>query len=344
MSTGSWPLNKPIRVLITDDSPLLRQLLSKVIGDEDGFNVVGTASDGGEAADLAKTLRPDIITMDLDMPKVDGFQGIARIMSDAPTPILVLSGNKSEAAAFKALSHGALDIMEKPDPSADLEMFGRQVRGRLRLLAAVKVIRHLRGRKDVKATPEPRTQTRPELVVIGASLGGPRALASLLRPLPRNFKLPLVIVQHIAEGFTEGLAKWLAMETDLEVKEAQDGDPLTPGVALVGPSGHHLLVGDGQVHLNDAPPIDTFKPAVSPLFRSAARYYGKRAAAVILTGMGHDGADGMKLLHEAGAHTIAQDEASCIVFGMPKAAIDAGAIDRVLSLDEIPKALLELAG
>jgi two-component system chemotaxis response regulator CheB len=178
--------------------------------------------------------------------------------------------------------------------------------------------------------------------VIGASLGGPRALASVLKALPPTFPAPIAIVQHIADGFTEGLAGWLQQESHLEVREARDGDPLRPGRVLLAPSGSHLVLAEGVAHLSDALPVDTFRPSVTPLFLSAASAYGGRACGVILTGMGRDGAEGLKAIKDAGGPTLAQDEATSAVFGMPKAAIDLGAVDRVLQLDDIPRALLEL--
>ena len=331
-----------IRVLVADDSELFRELLSKVIAMDPGFEVVAVAPDGNAAAQAAQRLRPDVITMDLNMPDADGFSGIARIMAETPTPILVLTADRQEVVGFRALSLGALDILEKPGASVDLSDYGQVLRSRLRLLAGVKVIRHLRGLRERRA-PAPVAQVRAaDIVVIGASLGGPRALATLLRGLSRDFPVPIAIVQHIADGFTEGLASWLAQESRLDVREAADGEPLVPGRVLLAPTGRHLVVTKGIAHLSDAPPVDTFKPSVTPLFFSAARAYGPRCCGVILTGMGRDGAEGMKALKEAGAHTLAQDEASSAVFGMPRAAIELGAVDRVLSLEEIPRALLEV--
>lgn len=335
------PGGRGIRVLVADDSELFRQLLASVVAAEPGFEVVAVAADGNEAAALARTLRPDVITMDLNMPDADGFSGIARIMAETPTPILVLTGNPAEAVGFRALSLGALDILEKPHAQADLGEYGALLRSRLRLLAGVKVIRHLRGLRERRPQP-PQAATRVELVVVGASLGGPRALASLLRGLPAGFPAPIAIVQHIADGFTEGLASWLASESRLRVREARDGDPLLPGRVLVGPSGRHLVIGEGVVRLSDAPPVDTFKPSVTPLFATAARRYGARACGVLLTGMGRDGAEGLRLLKEAGGPTLAQDESTSAVFGMPRAAIELGAVDRVLPIEEIPRVLVEL--
>jgi two-component system chemotaxis response regulator CheB len=331
------------RVLVADDSELFRELLSSVIADEPGFEVVAVAADGNAAAILARKLKPDVITMDLNMPDADGFSGIARIMAETPTPILVLTANRAETVGFRALSLGALDILEKPQASSDLDEYGRILRARLRLLAGVKVIRHLRGLRQRRNEPHREVGTRPDLVVVGASLGGPRALAAMLRALPQDFPIPIAIVQHIADGFTGGLASWLATESRLEVREARDGDRLRPGGVVLAPSGRHMLVAEGAVRLSDAPPVDTFKPSVTPLFLSAARVYGARACGVLLTGMGRDGAEGLRAIRDAGGPTFAQDEATSAVFGMPRAAIELGAVDRVLPLDEIPRALVELA-
>ncbi len=331
-----------IRVLVADDSELFREVLSRVIGADPGFEVVAVAADGNAAAQLARELRPDVITMDLNMPDADGFSGIARIMAETPTPIMVLTVNKAEVVGFKALSLGALDLLEKPEASADLEQYGAEIRSRLRLLSGVKVIRHLRGLRERRLPPPPAKGRRADVVVIGASLGGPRALATLLRGLPAGFPVGIAVVQHIADGFTEGLASWLSQEGPLQVREAADGDLLAPGRVLLAPSGRHLLIEEGRVRLFDGPPVDTFKPSVTPLFLSAARSYGARACGVILTGMGHDGAAGLKALHDAGGATLAQDEQTSAVFGMAKAAIDLGAVDRVLPLDDIPRTLLAL--
>ncbi len=332
---------KPIRVLVADDSELFRELLARVIALGPGFEVVATVGDGKAAAELARICKPDVITMDLDMPGVDGYSGIARIMAETPTPILVLTAYREEAVGFRALSLGALDILEKPRATTDLDEYGQLLRSRLRLLAGVKVIRHLRGLRG-RAEPTPRAVARTHLVVVGASLGGPRALATMLRGLPADFPVPIAIVQHIADGFTEGLASWLGSESRLVVREARDGEALRAGRVVLAPTGYHLLVGDGVVRLSDAPPVDTFKPSVTPLFLSAAKAYRERACGVILTGMGHDGAEGLRAIKLAGGPTLAQDEGSSAVFGMPRAAIELGAVDRILPIEEIAQVLVEL--
>jgi len=330
-----------VQVLVTDDSPLFREMLLGVIGAEPGYRVVGVAGNGEEAARLTRALRPDVVTMDLQMPDADGFAGIARIMAETPTPILVLTSVPAEAVTFKALSLGALDILEKPPPGTELSAYGQTLRSRLRLLAGVKVIRHPRGLRST-GVPTAELAGRADLVAVGASLGGPRALATLLRALPASFPAPVVVVQHIADGFTEGLATWLDSEADLEVRVARDGDSLVAGTVLVAPTGRHMLVGKGRVRLSNDPPVGGFRPSVNPLFRSAADAFGPRVCGVLLTGMGRDGADGLRTLKQAGGYAIAQDEATSAVFGMARAAIEEGAVDRVLPLDEISPALLEL--
>ncbi len=334
---------RPTRVLVADDSGLFREVLSRVITAEPAFEVVATAADGNEAARLARELRPDVITMDINMPDADGFSGIARIMAEAPTPILVLTATPEETVGFRALSLGALDILEKPRAEVDLDVYGTTLRSRLRLLAGVRVIRHLRGLR-AKHLPATRRAARADVVAVGASLGGPRALAALLRALPAGFAAPMLVVQHIADGFTEGLASWLDQECDLTVRTARDGEALRPGLVLFAPTGRHLVVEKGCARLSDAPAVDSFKPSVTPLFLSAAEAYGARVCGVILTGMGRDGADGLRAIRAAGGSTIAQDEASSAVFGMPRAAIEARAVERVLPLEEIPRALVELVG
>lgn len=331
----------PIRVLVADDSPFVREWICTTLAATPGFAVVGTASNGAEAARLTVQLQPDVVTMDLRMPTSDGFEGIARIMAERPTPILVLTAEPAEPNTFRALSLGALDLIEKP-ALGQQDRFGHELVERLRLLAGTPVIRHVRGGRSRRAASRPdRSGRRFDLVAIAASLGGPRALGVLLKSLPPEFPVPVVVVQHMADGFTAGLTRWLTQETGRTVREATDGERLHPGSVLVAPAGRHLLVERSRVRLDDGPPQHGFRPSATPLFRSVAASYGPRACGVILTGMGNDGADGLKELRDAGGYTLAQDEATCAIFGMPRAAIEAGAVERVLPLDEIGPALLE---
>ena len=332
----------PIRVLVVDDSPLVRSWLTDAIAAQPGFAVVGTAANGVEAAHRTAELAPDVVTMDLRMPESDGFAGIAHIMATRPTPILVLTVEPGEPNTFRALSLGALDLMEKPAVLHEPRQFGALLAARLRLLAGTPVIRHVRGHRERLAVP-PREARRVSLLAIAASLGGPRALGQLLKSLPSPFPVPIVVVQHMADGFTTGLTRWLAQDTGREVREARDGEKLAPGPVLFAPAGKHLRVSRDAVHLDEGPPERGFRPSANPFFRSVAATFGGSACGVILTGMGDDGAEGLRALREAGGFTVAQDEATCAVFGMPRAAIEAGAVDLVLPLDRIGAALAEVA-
>ncbi|HLV60841.1 MAG TPA: chemotaxis protein CheB [Fredinandcohnia sp.] len=333
-------MQKKVRVLVADDSPIVRDILVDALGRAGDLEVVGTAESGDEAAALTAKLRPDVITMDLQMPGSDGFAGIARIMAENPTPILVLSADREEVKGFRALSLGALDLLEKP-PLEKLDGFAKELASRLRLLATVPVIRHPWGlRERTPLPPRPRT-ARPRVVVLGASIGGPGALAQILRGLPANFPTPIALVQHMADGFTTAFTRWLGQELALRVREAEEGMELEPGTVYVAPDDHHLRIRDGRVSLGTDEPQHGFRPSVSALFHSAAACYGARSVGVLLTGMGMDGADGLAAIRQAGGLTIAQDEATSAVFGMPRAAIEIGAAERVLPLGAISDAIRE---
>lgn len=331
---------KKVRVLVADDSEIVREILVTALERTGGIEVVGTAANGDEAARLTARLSPDVITMDLQMPGSDGFAGIARIMAENPTPILVLSSNREEVKGFRALSLGALDLQEKP-PLSELEGFAASLHSRLRLLANVPVIRHPRGlRAPSQPLPRPGA-SKVRVVAIGASLGGPRALTQILKDLPRDFPAPIALVQHMAEGFTPAFVRWLSQEIPLQVREAEQGMELSPGTLFVAPSDRHLRLKNNRVLLGDDEAQHGFRPSVSALFRSVAENHGGRALGVILTGMGTDGSDGLLELRRSGGITIAQDEATSAVFGMPRAAIELGAAERVLPLGAIADAIQE---
>lgn len=331
---------KKVRVLVADDSEIVREILVAALRRSGDLEVVGTASNGDEAAALTASLRPDVITMDLHMPGSDGFAGIARIMAENPTPILVLSANREEVKGFRALSLGALDLQEKP-PLEELESFAATLGSRLRLLATVPVIRHPRGLRETTPGPRRPSSSRVRMVVLGASLGGPRALAQILRALPPDFPAPIALVQHMADGFTTAFTRWLAQEIRLEVREAEEGMPLASGTVYVAPNDRHLRIRGGRASLGDDATQHGFRPSVSILFRSAAESFGSRALGVLLTGMGTDGSDGLLEMRRCGGITIAQDEATSAVFGMPRAAIELGAAERVLPLGAIADAIRE---
>ncbi|MRS13099.1 MAG: chemotaxis-specific protein-glutamate methyltransferase CheB [Actinobacteria bacterium] len=335
-----------IRVLIADDSLVAREMLTQILLSDEGIEVVGTASNGQEAVDMVARLRPDLVTMDVHMPKMDGLEATERIMAYTPTPILVVSSSvygEGMGRAFDALAIGALEVIKKPEPRdwAALEVIGRDIIRRVKILARVKVITHIRGRRSPGHGPQP-THVKPtagagrlQLVAVGSSTGGPSALLNVLGRLPADFRLPIVIAQHIAEGFVPGLASWLDAGCKINVVPAEDGKSVVPGTAYIAATGANLEIDGVTTRFTDPKAGQLYIPSADTLFESAVRSYGRRAIGVLLTGMGADGASGLKRMHDAGAPTICQDEATSTVWGMPKAAIDAGAADAVLPVHEI---------
>ncbi|MBI1870020.1 MAG: chemotaxis response regulator protein-glutamate methylesterase [Chlamydiae bacterium] len=334
----------PIRVLVVDDSSLSSKMIVSLISSDPFLNVVGIASNGREAVELVSKLKPDLITMDLKMPVMDGFEATKQIMAFNPTPILILSSSVFKDGmnlAFKALSYGALDVMDKSRIEVSTDFIER-----IKILARVKVIHHPMGKLEEMGIPKkhktPKDLEGGKIVAIAASTGGPQALQVLLRLLPEDFPCGIVIVQHIAEGFAEGLAAWLDDDCQMRVKVAREGEHIEPGVVYFAPTGFHTRVEiGGIIHLvNETTEYANHKPSGNILFESVAKVYGDQAIAVILTGMGKDGADGLKRVKEAHGKIFAQDEASSIIFGMPKAAIDLGIVDEVLPLNRIAETIL----
>jgi len=327
-----------IRVLIIADDADLRASLAAALASP-GFVVVAQVGDADAACRSCEDLQPDICVVDAGMPLDEGFVAVQDIMAFRPTPILVLTDSTENQAAFDALALGALDVMVRPSRPGVDEGFRKDLCARLRLLSGVRVITHVRGRRQRKRPNEVLTDG-PPVIGIAASLGGPRALAVLLKGLPIDLKAPIIIVQHISQGFAQGLAAWLQSESGLLVKEAEEGELLTPGKVLVAPSGFHLTVGpDEDVVLDDGPAFDGFKPSATVMFSALARRYAARAIGVVLTGMGRDGAEGLAAIRAAGGRTLAQDEATSVVYGMPRAAVEAGAVEKVLPLEELPEAV-----
>jgi two-component system chemotaxis response regulator CheB len=335
-----------IRVLIADDSLVAREMLTQILMSDPGIEVVGTAVDGQQAVEMVARLRPDLVTMDVHMPKMDGLEATERIMAYTPTPILVVSSSvhgEGMGRAFDALAIGALEVIKKPEPRdwEALEAIGRDIIRRVKILARVKVITHIRGRHAPvhRAEPEhvkvPGKRGRVQLVAIGSSTGGPSALLSVLGRLPADFTLPIVIAQHIAEGFVPGLASWLDAGSPIKVMPAENGKSVRPGVAYLAATGSNMEI-DGSIMRFTAPLAgQLYIPSADTLFESVARSFGPHALGVLLTGMGMDGARGLKRLHDVGAPTICQDEATSTVWGMPKAAIDLGAASAVLAVNDI---------
>ncbi len=339
-----------IRVLIAEDSPVARELLTTILQNSPGLQVVGVARNGVEAVRLAKRLKPDVITMDVHMPEMDGFEASRQIMSQSPCPIVIISSisnKKEQNLSFNALQVGALSVLDKPtmyDPPEVLDALANHIR----LMSEVKVVRRWnRGSVTQPAAEPPPLQqngkSAVELVVVASSTGGPGILAEILGKLPKNFGAPILIVQHITPGFGQGLASWLNQQTPLEVKLAKHADEPVAGQVLIAPDDHHMLVNNlGRITLTRDAPHHGLRPAADHLFKSVAKIYGARAIGVVLSGMGSDGAEGLLAMYKAGAHTIAQNKETCVVFGMPAVAIELGAAEQVLPTHQIGPAIVAL--
>lgn len=331
----------PLRVLVVDDSPFSRDMIIAHLSADPGIVVAGEASDGREAVKQAARLKPDLITMDVEMPVMDGLNAIGEIMLRSPTPILVVTTRTDAPTAFEAISRGALEVMEKP--GLDQAEGGELVR-KVKLLARVKVITHLRKGliSDSPSSPPSYLPTPlPEpLVAVASSTGGPQALATILSRLPQNFPAPVVVAQHIAPGFTAGMAKWLDGLSPLTVKIAEHGEVLRAGTVYLAAPEHDVRVMPGRVVSLGPPEGAFYHPSCDILLGSAAAVCGAQTVGVILTGMGNDGVKGMRTIKEAGGTTIAQDEGSSVIFGMNRLAVESGAVARVLSLDDMAAELV----
>ena len=341
-------------VLIVDDSPTIRQFIRGILNSDPELRVIGEAQNGEEAIKMVARLRPDVVTMDIHMPLMDGYEAIRRIMSETPVPIVILTSTESDirlGITYKGVESGALTVFGKPhglpgdDPEAD------ELINVVKAMADVKVIRR-KWHQNAESLKTParqqavsfRVSSKPyQIIAVGCSTGGPPALRTVLGELPPTFPVPVVVVQHISKGFTTGLARWLNESVGMRVKVAENGEPLLPGSVYVAPDGVHLQVTSLQkVGLLKDGPMDGHLPSVTALFNSVAKQYGPRAIGVLMTGMGRDGANGLYAMMQEGAYTIAQDQATSIVFGMPKEAIQMGATKEVLALQKIGQRMREL--
>ncbi len=344
---------KRIRVLVADDSLTVRKRIVEVLEAQPDFEVVAEAADGREAIEACQNHRPDAITLDMMMPVMTGLAATEYIMAYCPTPILVVSSSYNRGEAFKAydaLAAGALDVMEKPLGDELEDQWEQNLVMRLRLVSRIKVITHLRGRRSQLAIPPAATAQQGAIsrrvVAIGASTGGPAALVKLLNLLSPEFPLPVLVVIHLSRSFGITFTDWLNGLTPFPAAFAEDGQPLPkPGQChvLLAPPDQHLFLRDGRLRLSDGPERHSCRPSVDILFESLAQEIGQGCIAALLTGMGRDGASGLLSVRQAGGTTLAQDEASSVVFGMPQEAIRLGAAMRVISLDHIAAELTSLS-
>jgi two-component system chemotaxis response regulator CheB len=338
-----------IRILIADDSELVKVVLRDLLSQDPDVEVVAEVSDGRAAVTETAKLKPDLVIMDVMMPIMNGLEAVAEIMAETPTPILMLSANTDphdSGSAFAAIKLGALDVMEKPTGvvTEAFSLIADQLLAKVKSLSRIRVIHHYRAQRPKLERAKPVLSTRPRrILAIGASTGGPKAVLQLLQELPEDLDAAVLIVQHIADGFAPGFAEWLDREAALPVRLAETGSPLKSGTVLVAPNKFHLTVRSDRVVLQDSPPINSCRPAVDAMFLSLAEQgLSEETVSVLLTGMGTDGALGLASVYKQGSYTIAQDEASCTVFGMPKAAINSGAATQVLPLEHIAEVVARL--
>lgn len=336
-----------IRVLAVDDSALMRNMLSAVVNQQPDMEMVATAPDPLIARELIKKLNPDVLTLDIEMPRMDGLEFLSRLMRLRPMPVIMISSltQRGSSATMAALEQGAVDFLPKPDKHlpSDLQIWGAQLAEKIRIAAKAKLHRH--GSAPVARSALSSSKTdQSSLITLGSSTGGTEALRRVLEPMPVNCP-GIVIAQHMPAGFTRSFAQRMDSLCQISVREAQHGDAVQPGCALIAPGDLHMTVvrsGKGYaVQLSEDAPVNRHRPSVDVLFASVAQHAGKHASAAILTGMGSDGARELLTLRQAGAFTLAQSEATCVVFGMPREAIALGAACEVVDLDHISQRLLD---
>jgi len=343
-----------IKVLVVDDSAFMRKVLSDLFAAEVDFTVVDMARNGKDAIEKVKHLKPDVITMDVEMPVLDGISALETIMRETPTPVVMVSSLTREGAdaTLRALEKGAVDFVAKTaGPISSIDQIRTEILAKCRAAAKANVRQLIR---PAPPSRPPAPDYRPpafapgvdeQIVAIGTSTGGPRALQEVLTRLPGNLPCPVVIVQHMPPGFTKSLAERLNSLSAISVKEAQAGDVLRPGLAVIAPGDYHMtLEREGAktvVKLNQEPPVGGHRPSVDPTMEAVARIFGPRALGVILTGMGHDGSRGMKAIKTRQGYTIAEDQSTTVVYGMPKAAIELGVVDKVVPLPAIAAEIIK---
>ena len=338
-----------IRVLVVDDSAIVRKVLTEELSKYGDIAVIGSAVDPYVARDKIVKLRPDVVTLDVEMPRMDGLSFLAKLMKHFPLPVVIVSSltPKNSEAALRALSLGAVEIVPKPGTQYSIPDVGEELVRAIRVAAGARIMKAQRHLTTADASPlsaSPHLETTHKILAIGASTGGTKAIETVLRALPGTMP-GTVIVQHMPEHFTAAFASRLNQICQLEVREARDNDAVVPGLVLIAPGQRHMLLHKSGarylVRLKEGPPVHHQRPSVDVLFHSVARHAGPNAVGVILTGMGADGAKGLLAMHDNGAYTLAEDETSCVIFGMPQEAIKLGAVDEVVHLSLIPPAIVQ---
>ena len=340
-----------VKVLIVDDSAVVRQTLEKELAKDPSIEVLGTAPDPYIARDKIVKLKPDVITLDIEMPRMDGLTFLRKMMKHYPIPIVIVSSiaQKGSEVAFEALKSGAVEVLAKPGPAYSVGDMAIELCEKIKSASRAnlsKITTNAQLESSSANRVSALTKTTNKVLVIGASTGGTQALELVLRQFPANAP-GTVIVQHMPAGFTRTFSERLNSICAVEVREAKDGDTVIPGRVLIAPGNFHMMVkrsgAQYYVEVKEGPLVGRHRPSVDVLFNSAATHLGKNAVGLMLTGMGKDGAQGMKKMSEAGAFNIAQDEDTCVVYGMPKAAVDVGAVDISLPLDKIATAMIKQA-
>ncbi len=352
-----------IRVLVVDDSIFMRNIIADMISENKNIEIVGRAKNGQEAVEMNLQLKPDVITMDVEMPIMNGLEALKRIMSDRPTKVIMVSSLTTEGAkeTIEALNSGAYDFVSKPSGQISLDI--RKVKEELtaKILSSVeaniKILKEnsiesgidnskIKLKKFIKEQESKPFSDKERVVAIGISTGGPKALQTIIPMFPENIDAAVLVVQHMPPKFTKSLADRLDVLSNVKVKEAEDGDVIKKGVVFIAPGDYHMTVSDERgikyIRLNQNPPCTGHRPSANVMFDSVAESYGKNAIGVIMTGMGGDGAEKLKKLREFGGRTIGQDKDSCVVYGMPRVAAEMGAVEFVEELEKIPKKILEL--
>jgi two-component system, chemotaxis family, protein-glutamate methylesterase/glutaminase len=338
-----------IRVVVVDDSAFVRQALSRMLGAVPDIEVVATAVDGEDGLEKVRELRPDVVTLDVKMPRMGGLEALRRIMTECPTPVLLLSSHTSEGAeiTLRGLELGAMDFVDKSSVQGHMNLLGLadELLAKVRALASVPRERLGEIGRPLRPVVAPVShEQQADVVVIGTSTGGPSALQAIIPRLPRGLAGAILIAQHMPAGFTRSLADRLDQRSALPVREAQDGEPVQRGSVLVAPGGLHMKIrkrgGHARVWLDAEPRSALHRPSVDVLMASVAKAYGARSMGIILTGMGADGVEGLRAIREAGGRTLAESEETCVIYGMPKAAVEAGVVDRTAPLARVADEIL----